>query len=47
MYELKIYRGVMCYDNEEWYRILKGIELSVQNWNKEFDEFDPITWKSK
>ena len=39
MYELKIYRGVMCQDNEEWCKIWKGIELSFQNWHEEFDEF--------
>ena len=39
MHELKIYRGVMCYDNEEWYKIWKGIDFSVQNSNKEFEEF--------
>ena len=31
MYDLKIYKGVMCYDNEEWHKIWKGIDLSVQN----------------
>ena len=39
IYELRIYRGVMCYDNEEWCKIWKGIHLSVQNWHGEFDEF--------
>ena len=32
---------VMCYDNEEWYKIWKRIDLSVQNWYVEFDEFWP------
>ena len=41
MYELKIYRGVLCHDNEEWYKIWRGIDLSVQNWHEEFDEFWP------
>ena len=41
MYELKIYRGVMCHDNEEWCKIWRGIDLSVQNWHEEFDEFWP------
>ena len=41
MYELKIYRGVLCHDNEEWYQIWSGIDLSVQNWHKEFDEVWP------
>ena len=41
MYELKIYRGVLCHDNEEWYKIWRGIDLSVQNWHEEFDKFWP------
>ena len=39
MYDLKIYRGVMCHDNEEWCKIWRGNDLSVQNWHEEFDEF--------
>ena len=39
MYELKIYRGVLCHNNEEWYKIWRGIDLSVQNWHEEFDKF--------
>ena len=38
---LKIYRGVMCYGNEEWCKIWKGIDLSVQNWYEEFKKFWP------
>ena len=41
MYELKIYRGVMCHDNEEWCKNWRGIDLSVQNWHEEFDKFWP------
>ena len=41
IYELKIYRRVMCHDNEEWCKIWRGIDLSVQNWHEEFDEFWP------
>ena len=41
MHELKIYRGVMCHDNEEWCKNWRGIDLSVQNWHEEFDEFWP------
>ena len=41
MYELKIYRGVLCHDNEKWCKIWRGIDLSVQNWHEEFDEFWP------
>ena len=39
VYELKIYKGVMCLDNEEWCKNWRGINLSVQNWHEEFDEF--------
>ena len=40
MHELKIYR-VMCNDTEKWWKIWKGIDLSVQNWYKEVDEHWP------
>ena len=41
MYELKIYRGVLCHDNGAWNQIWRGIDLSVQNWHGEFDTFWP------
>ena len=41
MYELKIYRGILCHDNEEWYLIWRGIDLSVQNWHEELGKFSP------
>ena len=41
MYELKIYREVMFFGNEEWYKILKGIDFSVQNWHDEFNKVWP------
>ena len=31
----------MCHDNEEWYKIWRGIDLIVQNWHEEFDKFWP------
>ena len=31
----------MCFDNEEWCKIWKGIELPVQNWHEEFNKFWP------
>ena len=40
-YELNIYRGVMCHDNEQWCKYGRGIDLSVQNWHEEFDKFWP------
>ena len=39
VYELKIYRGAMCHDNEEWCEIWRGIDLSVQHWHEEFKKF--------
>ena len=41
MRELKIYKGVLSHDNEEWCKNWKGIDLSVQNWHEEFDKFWP------
>ena len=41
MYELKIYKGVMSHDNEEWCQNWRGIDLSVQNWHQEFSKFWP------
>ena len=38
-YELKIHRGVMSHDNEEWCKIWRGTDLSFQTWHEEFDEF--------
>ena len=31
----------MCYDNEVWCKIWKGIDLSVHNWHDEFNRFWP------
>ena len=39
IFELEIDRAVMCNDNEEWCQNWRGIDLSVQNWHEEFDEF--------
>ena len=39
MYELKICRGVMCHNNEEWCKNWRGIDLLVQNWHEEPDQF--------
>ena len=41
MYELKIYRGVMCHDNQDWCKNLRRIDLSIQNWHEEFDKVWP------
>ena len=37
----KIRKGVICHDNKEWRKILRGIELSFQSWHEEFNEFWP------
>ena len=29
----------MCHENEEWYKIWIGIDLAIQIWHEEFDEF--------
>ena len=41
IYELKIYRGIISNDTEEWWKIWRVIELLFQNWHEEFDEFWP------
>ena len=38
MYELKIYMGIMYYNNEEGW---KGIDLSAKNWHEEFIKCRP------
>ena len=39
MHELKICKGVLYYDNEEWCKIWRWIDLLVQNWREQFDKF--------
>ena len=41
MYELKNYRRFMCHDNEEWCKNSSELDLSIQNWHEEFDDFSP------
>ena len=36
-----VFAAVICYDNEEWRKIWKRIELSVQNWHEKFNKFWP------
>ena len=38
---LKKYRGVIFHENKEEYKIWRAIDLSFQNWHKEFDKFWP------
>ena len=37
----KNYRGVIFHETEDGYKIWRGIDLSFQNWHKEFDKFWP------
>ena len=39
LFELKKYRGVIFHETEEGYKIWRGIDLSFQDWHKEFDKF--------
>ena len=39
IFELKIYRGVICHENEKWCKNWRGINFSVQNWYEQFEEF--------
>ena len=39
IFELKIYRGIMCHENEEWCQNWRVINFSVQNWPEQFEEF--------
>ena len=41
VYELKIYKGVVCHDNEKWCKIWRGIDLSFQSWHEQFDKCWP------
>ena len=38
-FELKKYREVILHETEEGYKIWREIDLSFQNWHKEFDKF--------
>ena len=41
LFELKRYKGVIFHETEEGYKIWRGMDLSFQNWHKEFDKFWP------
>ena len=41
LFELKMNRGVICHENEEGYKICRGIDSSFQNWHKKFDKIWP------
>ena len=41
IFDLKKYRRVVFHETEEGYKIWRGIDLSFENWHKEFDTFWP------
>ena len=41
MFELSRYRGVIFHETEARYKIWREIDLSFQNWHREFDKFWP------
>ena len=41
LFKLKTYRGVIFHEIEEGYKIWRGIDMSFQNWCKQFDKFWP------
>ena len=41
LFKLRKYRGVIFHKTEEGYKIWRGIDLSFQNWSKQFDKFWP------
>ena len=41
MFELSRYRGVIFHETEAGYKIWREIDLSFQNWHREFDKFWP------
>ena len=41
LFELKKYRGIIFHETEGRYKIWRGIDLSFQNWHKEFDKIWP------
>ena len=47
LFELKKYRRVIFHETEERYKIWRRIDLSFQNWHKEFDIFWPEYSKSQ
>ena len=42
VFELETCREVLRHGSEEWCKIWRGIECSVQNWQEEFDKFWPL-----
>ena len=42
LFEPKKYRGIIFHETKEGNKIWKGIDLSFQNWHKEFDKIWPV-----
>ena len=38
-FELKKYRRVLFHETEEGYKICRGIDTSLKNWDEKFDKF--------
>ena len=43
----KKYRGVMCHNTEEWWKMWVGIGLSFEKWHEKIGKFWPDTQKSQ
>ena len=39
LFKLKKYKGIIFHETKEGYKIWRGIQLSFQDWHKEFDKF--------
>ena len=42
---LKFFWGVMCHENEDYWKVWRGINLSFQNWHEDLHEFWLEHWK--
>ena len=41
MFELKMYRGVIFHDTEEWCKVWRKTELWFEKWHEKFGKFSP------
>ena len=47
MFEPKRYKGDMCHNTKEWWKIWRGADLCFEKWHEEFGEFWLNTGKSQ
>ena len=47
MFEPKNYRGVMCHNTEEWWKIWGRTDLYFEKWHEDFGEIWPNTQNSQ